>query len=229
MWSRLLVALWGIAAVTLAVAGTAGGSDVDLTALIHETQRMLQDSGQVTMVWWVPDAFWETTFRKNKNKNMTASQIEGFLKVVRPYTVIAVFDGTVGPFGGITYKSGEQIRDAICLVDAQDTSYKPRTDDEINADLKNLLTMMKPMIANMLGPLGQNMHFFVFPGTTEAERRIADPKGKGHFGIKLGDREHKWRLPLDSLLPVKTCTGCGESCKGSWNFCPWCGTKLMQE
>jgi hypothetical protein len=178
------------------------------------------------MVWWMPEEFWAASF--SQNQKVTAAGTEGFLKTVRPYTIIAVFDGTVGPFGGITYRSEEQLRAGMRLIDAQGTSYPPLTDEQLSADLKNLLQIMKPMLANMLGPLGQNMQFFVFPGTTRAGARIANATAKGHFKVTLEKKEYAWRLPLDSLLPGKVCPDCHEPCKGSWNFCPWCGAKLPQ-
>jgi hypothetical protein len=76
-----------------------------------------------------------------------------------------------------------------------------------------MLVMMKPVLANMLGPLGQNMHFFLFPAQTKAGARIAGATEKGHFKIKLGENEFTWRLPLDALLPGKVCTGCHEPCR----------------
>jgi hypothetical protein len=186
--------------------------------LIHETQRLPQKPGEVTMVWWIPEAFWSASFRQSKN--VTPVQAEELLKAVRPYTIFAVFNGTVGAFGGITFKSEDQIRASLRLVDAQGTSYPPRTNDELSADIKNMLMMMKPILANMLGSLGQNMHFFVFPGATQAGARIANAKEKGRFKVKLEEREFAWRLPIDALLPSKVCTGCNEQCKGSLELLP---------
>ena len=50
-------------------------------------------------------------------------------------------------------------------------------------------------------------------------------------GVKLSntlflEQEFNWRLPLDSAFPDSVCPKCGETCKGSWNYCPWCKKKL---
>jgi hypothetical protein len=201
--------------------------DLDLSVLIQETQRISQKPQEMTIVWWIPEEFWSATFRQNKS--VTPAQAEEFLTVVRPYTVVAVCDGIVGTFGGVTYKSEEQIHAGIRLVDARGTSYVPRTGDQIDANMKNIQQMMKPILGNMLGPLGQNLHFVLFPATTEAGARIANATQKGRFQVKLGEKEFTWRLPLDALLPSKACPSCKEQCKGSWNFCPWCGAKLAQK
>src|SRR5512146_2290639 len=170
MRNHALALFGGIALVVLAGTGRAVGVDVDMTALIHETQKLVQGSGETGMVWWMPEEFWATSL--SQNKKVTAAATEGFLKTVRPYMIFAVFHGTVGPFGGVTYTSAEQMRAGIRLVDAQGTSYPPLTDEQLSADLKNLLQIMKPVLANMLGPLGQNMQFFVFPGTSRGGARI---------------------------------------------------------
>jgi len=87
---------------------------------------------------------------------------------------------------------------------------------------------MKPIFVNMLGPMGQNMCFFLFPAESADGRRIAEAKKEGAFSVKLGEREFRWRLPLGSLLAPKMCPKCKEKCSGAWNFCPWCGTRLLK-
>ncbi len=226
MRRRFRTILWAAACLVFSVAGPAMAQEVDLTALIRETQNLPQKAGKITLVWWIPDEFWTVSLRQRKS---TEAQIEAVLKAVRPYMIVAVVDGAVGAFGGVTYQSEDQIRASTRLVDSQGTSYVPRTTDEINADIRNMLVMMKPVLANMLGPLGQNLHFLVFSGKTASGARIANAMEKGSFKVKLDEQEFKWRLPVDALLPGKVCPGCQEACKGSWNFCPWCGTKLVHK
>ena len=64
-------------------------------------------------------------------------------------------------------------------------------EDEVDADVKNLLSMIKPVIVNMLGPLGQNMHFLLFPAKNKSGRNIAEAKKEGAFSVKLGEREFR--------------------------------------
>ena len=92
---------------------------------------------------------------------MTPVQIEEFLKVLRPYMLIAVYDGKIGSFGGITYKPKATIQNNIQVIDKQGIHHRPLSDEIIDADTKSLLSMMKPVLANMLGPMGENMHFFL--------------------------------------------------------------------
>lgn len=199
-------------------------ASIDLMALTQETQKMSQKPDAMTMVWWMPEEFWLASL--SQNPGVRTADTEQFMKVIRPYVMIAVVDGTMGPFGGVTYKSEEYIRANTRLIDAQNNSYVPLTEMQLNADSKNMLQMFKPIMVNMLGPMGQNCHFLLFSSKTHDGRRIADAKGKGQFKVKLGQKLLTWRLPLDSLIPSQVCSGCKQECKGSWSFCPWCGTKL---
>jgi len=226
VWASLLVAvllMCGWIANSLAQEESQE-TKVDFNALIQETQKLSDKVDDMTMVWWIPEEYWRVSFAEDPT--MTAAQTEEFLKVLRPYTLIVVVDGKMGAFGGITYKSEADLRASIQIIDNQGIRHSPLSEDKVDADTKNFLLMMKPFFANMLGPMGQNMHFFVFPAENERGQKIADAKKEGSFSAKLGKREFRWRLPLGSLLPPKMCPKCAEKCSGAWNFCPWCGTKL---
>jgi len=80
----------------------------------------------------------------------------------------------------------------------------------------------------MLGPTGQNTHFFLFPAKNEKGQKIAEAKKEGTFSVELNEREFSWRLPLSSLLPPKICPTCGEKLSGAYKFCPWDGSKLPE-
>lgn len=201
-------------------------SKVELNALISETQRMSQTEDQMLIIWWIPEEYWRVSFEQNPI--WTGNQIEGFLKVLRPYTVIAAVDGKIGAFGGMTFKSDVDIRAIIRTQDNEGTLYSPFKEDQIDADIKNFLSMMKPLLANVLGPMGQNIHFFLFPAKKENGQKIADVKSDGRFSVKLGERYFSWRLPLGSLLPQKICSVDMEKLNGAWKYCPWHGVELME-
>jgi len=202
----------------------AQGEQIDINTLIQETQKRSDKPGEMTFIWWIPEEYWQASFAQNPN--MTATQIEDFVKVFRPYTLVAAVDGVMGTYGSVTYKTEAEIRSNIQLVDGQGNAYLPLGEDAVNADTKSFLAAMKPMLANALGPIGQNMHFFLFPAQNKDGQRIAQAKIEGVFLVKLGERNFRWKLPLGSLLPSKICPTCKEKISGSYKFCPWDGTKL---
>lgn len=95
-------------------------------------------------------------------------------------------------------------------------------------DANRIKQMFRPIFANMLGPMGKNCNFLLFDNKDAKGKVIADAKKKGSLKIELGTKEFSWRLPLDSVLPAKTCPKCKEICKGSWSYCPYCGTRLKR-
>jgi hypothetical protein len=154
------------------------------------------------------------------------SILEIVSKVLRPYMIIVAIDGKIGNFGGVTYKPEPTIRNSIQVIDNQGNSYRPLSNEEIDADTKNFLSMMQPVLANMLGPMGQNMHFYLFPPKNKAGQDIASAKKEGAFSLILDKRQFNWRLPLGSLLAPKICPVDGEKLSGAWKFCPWHGAEL---
>lgn len=206
--------------------GLAQESKVISNAVIAETQKMSDKVDEMTLVWWIPEEFWRISFAQDPT--VTEAQVEEFVKVLRPYTLILVVDGKIGAFGGVTYESEATIQAGIKVKDSEGTRYRPISRDEIDADTKNFLSMMGPVLVNMLGSMGQNMHFFLFPAKNKKGQNIADAKKEGSFSVELGEREFRWRLPLGSLLPPKICPTCGEKLSGAYKFCPWDGTKLPE-
>jgi hypothetical protein len=198
---------------------------VEINELTVETQRMAPETDKMTMIWWVPEEFWQAIFAQDPAT--TKAQAEEFLSALRPYTLFVVVDGNFGSFGAVNYKSEETIRETIQLLDAQGTSYRPLVNQNVGASTKNLLSIMRPILSNMLGQMGQNMHFFLFPAKNKAGQRLLDPRTEGSFSIKLAESAFKWRLPLGSLLAPKVCPVDGERLNGAWKFCPWHGGKLI--
>lgn len=197
---------------------------VNLNKLTNELQKTTEDPDEMTLVWWIPEEFWMITFEQDLT--VTQAEAEEIISVFRHYTVLAIVDGKIGTFGGVTYKSEEDIRSNIHIADSKGNLYSPLRYDRIDSDTRSILSVMKPILANILGPIGENMHFYLFPAKDKSDNKIADVKKEGSFFVKLGEREFRWRLPLGSLLPPKICPACGEELNGAYKYCPWDGTRL---
>jgi hypothetical protein len=226
--NRVSQTLWCVLCAAVAMGGEVSrAEELDIAAVTAETQQVRQDRDRTTIVWWIPAEFWKASLAQTPG--ITAEQTEDLLKVLRPYTVVAVLDMRVGPFGGATYQPEDWLRANTRLVDAKGRRYAPKLDEDIDADTQNLLQAIKPVLVNLLGSMGQNMHFFLFPSETPAGDMIASATKKGELKVEIGTKEFTWRLPLDCVLPAKSCASCDRDCKGSWKFCPWCGTALDEK
>ncbi len=199
-------------------------SKIDINALVDETQKISPAEDEMSLVWWIAEEFWQVNFEQDPN--MSADEVESVMEILRPYTIIVAVDGEIGSFGGVTYKPKATIQNNIQIVGNEGEHYRPLSDDKIDPDTKSFLSMMKPFFTNTLGPMGENMHFFLFPSKDKNGHGIAVAKREGTFSVKLDKREFKWRLPLGSLLPQKSCPVDGEKFSGAWKFCPWHGVEL---
>jgi hypothetical protein len=196
----------------------------DTQSIIRETQQIKNQNHKLEIVWWIPEQFWRASFAANPN--LTQEQIDNFLKIVRPYTIVVIVKGDFGPFAGVTYDTATSIRTNLVLIDNVGNKYSPLDDEDTSVDMQNFLSMMKPVFANMLGSMGKNFDFFTFPANDKNGKLIANPLVEGRFTVQLGGDKFNWRLPLGSLLPPKICPKCGEKLSGAYKFCPYDGTPL---
>jgi hypothetical protein len=194
------------------------------SAIVKETQISKNETNQLTLVWWLPEEYWKASFASSSS--ITESQQEKFFQLMRPYVLVAVVHGEIGLFGTVAYQDEKTIRESLALVDGDGLSHKPVPAQNYNAELESFLTMMKPVMAKMLGPFGENLNFYVFDAKSGKGVAIANPTKEGKFSILLGEDKFTWRLPLSSLLPPKVCPKCHESLSGAFNFCPYDGTPL---
>jgi hypothetical protein len=117
----------------------------------------------------------------------------------------------------------------VTIEDSHGITYRPLAPESVAEEIRNLIQMMRPLLSNMMGALGQHMEFLVFPSTDKAGHRITDPKSDGSLTVHLGDVALRYRLPLGSLLPPSLDLKTGESFPGSYHFNPYTGGKLIQQ
>jgi hypothetical protein len=205
----------------------ASGHKVNLNDLTKDILINASDQDEVLTLEWLPIEFWEVIL--GRSSMLTPEFAQEFIAAFGSYNIIVVVSGKVGAFGGITYKAEDDMRSSISVVDSDGQAYLPIDVSEISVDLKNFLDTLKPIMANMLGPMGKNMNPFLFPGKNSQGERLFDPRKDGRLTVRMGEREFKWRLPLGSLLPAKVCPKCGETFSGAYRFCPWDGSALVEK
>lgn len=197
---------------------------VNINKLTEETQQLSESPDTMRLIWWIPTEFWQTIFEQDN----TISRLEAdeMLTNFDKYTMVAVIDGDIIEDGTINYKTEETTFENLTVIDKDQKKYTPLYEDEIDESTRNLISIMKPMLGNMLGALGQNMHFYMFQKRDNPLDRIVNPIKKEVFTIKLGKENFNWSLPLGSLLRPKKCPVDDKLHNGSWDYCPYHGKKL---
>src|SRR6266481_5104116 len=126
--------------------------------------------------------------------------------------------------------SEADIRENLMLNDSKGNSYPPL--QKVSGDAQGLVSILKPVFANILGTMGQNCVILFFSGANRMAEPIADPRAEGSFSVVLKgliagkDTTFDWRLPLTTLSPPKYCPAGKERVQANWKYCPWHGVKL---
>lgn len=200
---------------------------VNLNKLTAETQQLSESPDSMRLIWWIPIEFWQTVFEQDEA--MPQSEINEFLQTFKAYTTVAVLDGTIGPFGTVNYASKNDIAKNLSLFGTNNKEYSPLDESEIDEQTKNALSILKPVLANMLGPMGVNMHFYLFKDVQDPLLKLAEASKEGAFRVRLDTEDFNWKLPLSSLVKPKKCPVDGALLDGTWTYCPYHGNKLVEQ
>ena len=84
------------------------------------------------------------------------------------------------------------------------------------------------MFSQMLGKMGEGMHFYFFNIKDKDGKNIIDEYKKGKFSVLHSNKEFEYQLPLVTLLPSKKCPIDNAEMKGNWNYCPFHGVELKE-
>ncbi len=194
---------------------------IDVDDLLADTQQTVKGKGYTGMVWWVPVEFWQASSPDTKAEDLAA---------LRDYTMVLAVIGKVGAFGAVSFASAADLRSATVLRAADGTEYPPVQKASPGAEM--LATVIKPMLKNLLGTMGESVEVLYFPAKTKAGKPIADPAANGAFSVVLrnfGDEKERlfeWKTPLNSVVPPRYCPTGKERVQANWKYCPWHGTKL---
>ncbi|MGH8101115.1 MAG: hypothetical protein ACREIW_07445 [Chthoniobacterales bacterium] len=197
-----------------------------LNAIVRETQKQGTRSGRLTLVWWIPPEFWRVAFAASASVPM--DKAEELISSIQGVNVFAVFDAKVSAFGAGDFTSAVDLEKNITLTDQQGKPLPLIPEAKQSGATKNMISMLKPLMANMLGEFGRNITFLVFEGKTKSGARWLDPLKPGSFTVKVNAEEFRWRLPLGSLLPDKKCPKCSETFPGNYAFCPFDASPLTE-
>lgn len=204
------------------------GGEVDINLLMNETQLTTNNPDKVNLIWWIPKEYWEIAF--SEDPTISEEQISEMMEIMSNYNVCAIVQGKMGLFGGVTYESAEDLFVKTSMKDHYGDSHSPLERSEISPDMNNFLDIMKPIIANMLGNMGENFVFLVFDSKNSSDKLVVDSYKDHDFEIILaGDETYKFDLPFSALLEPKICSKDNAKLNGKWNYCPFHGRALTAQ
>ncbi len=206
-------------------------TQINITEMTAETQKMSNDARRMDMAWWVPYEFWESVLMQDPA--VTAEQAGLMLEVIQPYFVIAVVQADISPFGAFNFLDESKIRRGIDAeyVDENGGRRALEVLDSTSNDFELLLLQIGPVLSSAMGKLGENFQFYSFSAVDKKGDRVASPYENGVVRISLDSRENEkpsvfaFEAPLDSLFVPRMCPN-GKPAHVSWKVCPWDGSKL---
>lgn len=227
--------LLSLAALMLALSTNAAERksvlDVDINALTGESQSMVSTNNSFDLVWWVIPEFWEATFRQSPD--VSDAQADQLLSILRNHTVLAVVQADISPLGSFRFFDKDAVMKGL-QVEAISADGKARTVSHTEAadpDLRLMLDQMRPVLAQAMGNMGENLYFFPLPAFDGEGEEFLSPYEFGRLRVSLG-RETigpvlEIETPLDALYVPRTCPN-GKPAHVSWTYCPWSGERLPQ-
>ena len=205
--------------------------EVDINALTDQTQVMGGDANSIDLVWWIPVEFWEASLRQTED--MPEVQITQMLAVFRNYAVLGVVQADISPFGAFRFFDKDTVMEGLQVqaIDTSGKAHKISHTEPSDPDMRLLLDLMRPILTQAMGNLGENFYFFPLPAFDDEGNRVPSPyeKGELHVTLQRGEKtvNLEIELPVDSLFVPRICPN-GKPAHVSWVYCPWSGKKLKQ-
>jgi hypothetical protein len=206
----------------LLLSSALGVQAFDFQQFMAETQRLQRSAEGIALVWWIPTDFWSESFKQSSN--LTPRQRDEFLVALEPYSVFAVLRVDVGALGVMKPHPRSQMLDTLDIK-CNGSSLTAVADTQLSPEMKNIMMIMKPMLANVLGQFGQGLEFVVFTNS-KAGKKIVDPRREDRLTGQFYGHLLNWRLPLGSLLAPKVDPATGEEFPGNYGFNPFTGAAL---
>lgn len=198
-------------------------ADLDMEAILRETQIVHADANRLRVVWWIPVEHWEVMFAMPSSR-VEPEQAQLVLDTLRPYTLFGVSVADVAPDGALAFAPEEQVRAGLRL-ETPTGPREPLPEESIPPDVASLLAGMQPAIARY-GEFGQKMSLFVFDNRTGTGSPLVSPRAPGMLVLSVEEHAFRWWLPLGSFLSPKVCPIDQEPMSGAWTFCPRHGVRL---
>src|SRR5450755_927860 len=136
----------------------------DLQQLVQETQKMSQESSNMTMVWWIPEEFWDASLATNPN--VTPESRKQLLEALENFQIVALFRGKTG-IGGLTDIPTKEEMVAHARLESNGKVIEPLEPAQVSTGAQTMMAALKPLLSGMLGQLGQGMQLVIYPSKKE--------------------------------------------------------------
>ncbi|WP_299678648.1 hypothetical protein [uncultured Dokdonia sp.] len=216
---KLIVAIFILATTTVSAQKKA--EKVELIDMVKDLMITKKQESNIKQIWWIPSEYWRIAL--TDSPDIGEEIILDIENKLVGYSLFSVVNSDISPF------SGFKKRDAAITIIHDNEILSPLSDEEIPADIKELVDVFRPTLASMVGQLGEQMVFYVFKNELEDGTTAISPLNTGKLHVKVNDEDFTYRLPLQSMVAKKICPEDQEALNGNWEYCPWHGVKLTEQ
>jgi hypothetical protein len=198
--------------------------EVNVTDLMDELTAGFPEANSshlAQVILWNP-IYWEIS---GIQENVDFLSLMPWLK---DKCLVIVAQADIGIFGNATWYSSEKIKKNLALTYYNQSGQRkalPIKRALEHGDEAELVEIIKGILVEMLGPMGEACEIYYCENAMEAYL-------PGKLEIQVGTTENillrdNLSFPLDSLFIPRKCPN-GKDAHVSWNYCPWSGSKLSE-
>lgn len=201
-------------------------AEVSVDALIRETQSTVSTPRRLDLAWFVPVEFWQAA---TSGRSADPVERETLIAAINSYFMIITVQADITPLGSFDFF--EMKPQSLYLADPSTTA-KLEPLSELPPQMAAVIGVLKPIMSQSLGPMGQNLNYYVYADQDDGARRVS-PYEKGAIEVAMIGRDgearsqHRIELPLDALHVPRLCAN-GKPAHISWVHCPCDGEKLAE-
>jgi len=179
--------------------------NVKITNTADFIQECMKNKGELPhkqVALWIPVNFWSIVTDK---MNLPAERIAAINDEMKKYMMVCVVDYTLEQQTGITFKTEDEIRKTIKIIDSSGTEYSPLNNEDVTPLASDILNSFKPVLAQLLGQFGKGMGVFLFKQKMSMGQPAIDITKKNRFMLTWDAVKMDWKLPFVSTLAPKHC------------------------
>lgn len=201
---------------------------IDLKELMSECSKNEYSNMQNKTVMWLPPEFIEIFISQLK---LSQIDLEKLMNMMKEHMIFIITDAKIEVSQQntvTTFKTDDQIRKSIKLIDSSNKSMSPINNNELSKDMSDFISGMKPALDKLLGEHGKGMNIYIFKNKLIKGEQSFNIRTKNKFTISFNSSKFTWNLPLVCTLPDRFCPVDKEKMKGNWNFCPIHGVNISK-
>jgi len=210
-----------LAASLLCLHTICASAAIDLDALGEDLKQQKITKESFKFALWMPPEFFIAS-AGNANEESTRQ----LNRMLDGYMLFMVADAQVSTFGGLTPTPRSELLRKTTLVVNNGVPLTPVSDEDLKPDFKTLREVLRPVMKNVVGSLGESLELMVFKLPANGPSMIK-PAGEGRVKLTTVGQDYVWRLPLGSVLPPMFDPDSGDRFPGNYRFNPYTGKSLQ--